>query len=90
MLLGQRLEGTARKAVRDARRDLPAHRIMTQAIVRPAGLPLIRVAAGDPALRDLYEADYPLIRPDQTVAWRGDGVGDMAALVDVVRGARSR
>ncbi len=54
---------------------------------RSAGLPLTHVAPGDPALRGLYEADYALIRPDQTVAWRGSDFGDAAGLVDVVRGA---
>ena len=56
MLLGLRLEGTAHKAVLVARRELPAHRIMTQAIVRTAGPPLTRVAPGDPALRDLLRS----------------------------------
>jgi hypothetical protein len=31
-------------------------------------------------LRDLYEADLALIRPDQHVAWRGSG-GDAAAIL---------
>jgi len=57
---------------------------------RSAGLPLTRVSLDDPALRDLYEADYALIRPDQTVAWRGDEFGDAAGLIDVVRGAGGR
>ena len=42
------------------------------AAARTAGLPLTRVAPGDPALRDLYEADYALIRPDPTIASRGE------------------
>ena len=57
------------------------------AAARTAGLPLTRVAPGNPALRDLYEADYALIRPDQTVAWRGNDFTDAAAIVDVLRGA---
>ena len=56
------------------------------AAARAAGLPLIRVAPGEPGLRDLYEADFALIRPDQTVAWRGDGPDDAAAVADIVRG----
>ena len=86
MLLGLHLEGTAHKAVRAARRELPAHRIMTPAIVRPAGLPPTAAALRKPALRELYEADYAFIRPDRTVAWRGEGVGDTAVVVDAVRG----
>ena len=88
MLLGQRLEGTAHKAILVARRELPAHRIMTPAIVRTAGLPLTTVAPREPALRDLYETGYALIRPDRTVAWRGDSVGDAAAIVGAVRGVK--
>ena len=38
---------------------------------RTAGLPLTRVAPGDPALRDLYEADCALIRPPRQL--RGEG-----------------
>jgi hypothetical protein len=34
-------------------------------------LPLTVVDRPEPALRDLYEADLALIRPDQIVAWRG-------------------
>ena len=56
---------------------------------RSAG-PALPVSLDDPALRDLYEADYALIRPDQTVAWRGDEFGDAAGLIDVVRGAGGR
>ena len=57
------------------------------AAARTAGLPLTTVALHEPALRDLYEADYALIRPDQTVAWRGNDFTDAAAIVDVLRGA---
>lgn len=40
----------------------------------------------DAAARDLYGADYVLIRPDQHIAWRGNEIGDAAALADTVRG----
>jgi 2-polyprenyl-6-methoxyphenol hydroxylase-like FAD-dependent oxidoreductase len=40
----------------------------------------------DTAARTLYGADYVLIRPDQHVAWRGNEIGDAAALVDTVWG----
>jgi FAD binding domain len=36
-------------------------------------LELQTVDLQDPRLRDLYEADLALIRPDQIVAWRGSG-----------------
>jgi hypothetical protein len=32
-------------------------------------------------IRDLYEADYALIRPDQIVAWRGNSSGGAAAVL---------
>jgi 2-polyprenyl-6-methoxyphenol hydroxylase-like FAD-dependent oxidoreductase len=51
------------------------------------GLPLTVVDMPGEETRDLYVADYALIRPDQTVAWRGDAIGDPAALLDTVRGA---
>lgn len=40
----------------------------------------------DATVRALYGADYVLIRPDQHVAWRGNEIGDAAALVDTVWG----
>lgn len=42
----------------------------------------------DISVRDLYGADYVLVRPDQHVAWRGNEIGDTAALVDTVWGRR--
>ena len=40
----------------------------------------------DPAARDLYGADYVLVRPDQHVAWRGSEIADAGALLDIVHG----
>ena len=40
----------------------------------------------DAAARELYGADYVLIRPDQHVAWRGNEIGDAVALADTVWG----
>jgi len=37
----------------------------------------------------VYGADYVLVRPDQHVAWRGNEIGDAAALVDTVWGRRA-
>ncbi len=37
------------------------------------GMSLKVLDLDEPGLRDLYEADMALIRPDQIVAWRGDG-----------------
>ncbi len=68
----------------------PARAAPMQEAARSAGLPLTLVSPGEPGLRDLYEADYALIRPDQTVAWRGDDFADAAAVVNAVRGAGTR
>jgi hypothetical protein len=46
-------------------------------------LTVLRLA--DPGLRDLYEADLALIRPDQHVAWRGGASAlDAAAVLRAV------
>ncbi len=62
--------GPAAKAAGRLEESLPA-----------AGIPVTVVPLPDEALRDLYGADYALIRPDQIVAWRGNAaVGAVAAL----------
>jgi 2-polyprenyl-6-methoxyphenol hydroxylase-like FAD-dependent oxidoreductase len=48
-------------------------------------LAIIDVARDD--VRDLYERDLVLIRPDQVVAWRGNDSGAARAVLDQVRGA---
>ncbi len=46
------------------------------------------VRPADARLRARYEAPLALVRPDQHVAWRGAATpGDVAAVLDVVRGA---
>jgi hypothetical protein len=50
-------------------------------------LPLTIVDRPETEMRDLYEADLALIRPDQIVAWRGNRVpDDPAALLAHVTG----
>lgn len=44
------------------------------------GIPLTVIAATEPTLRDRYEADLALIRPDQVVAWRGSTADPEAVL----------
>jgi hypothetical protein len=69
----------------------PAARVaglVQAAAARRVPLTVIDVEAGE--ARDLYRHKLVLVRPDQHVAWRGDG--EPAApldLVDLVRGARS-
>ena len=59
----------------------PYHDTGDRAHRRPAA------ALRKPALHDLYEAGYAFIRPDRTVAWRGEGCGEAEAAVDAVCGA---
>ncbi|MEK9677753.1 MAG: FAD-dependent monooxygenase [Rhodospirillaceae bacterium] len=52
------------------------------------GLPLTVENIDEPAIREIYGADYVLVRPDGHVAWRGDqSPEDAAAVIDTVRGA---
>jgi hypothetical protein len=51
-------------------------------------VPLRIVDLRDRALRDRFGAGFALVRPDQHVAWRGDGPpADACGLIDQVRGA---
>lgn len=55
------------------------------------GMPLDIVALPSPALRDLYEADLALIRPDQVVAWRARRLpGDADAVLAQATGGAAR
>ena len=52
------------------------------------GFPLTIIDLPENELRDLYESDLALIRPDQIVAWRGNRVpDDPAALLAQVTGS---
>jgi 2-polyprenyl-6-methoxyphenol hydroxylase-like FAD-dependent oxidoreductase len=52
------------------------------------GLPLAIVHRPEPELRELYEADLALIRPDQIVVWRGNRVPeDVDKLLGILTGA---
>jgi 2-polyprenyl-6-methoxyphenol hydroxylase-like FAD-dependent oxidoreductase len=63
-----------------------AERIVNAACDRRVPLEFVEVS--EPGMRELYEAELVLIRPDQHVAWRGDVAPENpAALVDQVRGA---
>jgi hypothetical protein len=50
-------------------------------------MPLDLVDLSDRGLEPRYEAPLVLVRPDQHVAWRGRGDGDLDALLERVRGA---
>jgi hypothetical protein len=55
-----------------------------------AGIPLTIIQPDEPAIADLYQARYSLIRPDQHVAWRGNDWPDQAAgILEQVAGHRS-
>jgi hypothetical protein len=52
------------------------------------GLPLKVVNITEPKVRDIYERDLVLVRPDGHVAWRGDASPTSANdVIDKVRGA---
>jgi hypothetical protein len=57
------------------------------ALANGRGLPLKIIKIASPIARELYEADFALIRPDQHVAWRGDRLPDnLNCLMNVVTG----
>lgn len=64
----------------------PADAAPFVAAARELGLPLavVDVAAND--VRDLYNADLALIRPDQIVAWRGNAIADAESVLRRVVG----
>lgn len=45
-----------------------------EAAAQSAGIPLAVLKLSEPAVREIYECDHLLIRPDQHVAWRGDSL----------------
>jgi 2-polyprenyl-6-methoxyphenol hydroxylase-like FAD-dependent oxidoreductase len=60
-----------------------------RAAAERSGMPLTVVTPGDGRLATLYGARLALIRPDQHVAWRGDGLSCSAKeVLEVVTGAR--
>jgi 2-polyprenyl-6-methoxyphenol hydroxylase-like FAD-dependent oxidoreductase len=55
------------------------------------GLPVKHLVITERRVRDLWERDLVLVRPDQHVAWRGNRVpADPAAVIDRLRGTPSR
>ncbi len=71
--------------------DFTAGRIGAAAAAeaRARGIPVRHLPVGDPGVREVWERDLVLVRPDHHVAWRGDTVPDhWRAMLDVVRGAR--
>jgi 2-polyprenyl-6-methoxyphenol hydroxylase-like FAD-dependent oxidoreductase len=57
-----------------------------QRAARALGVPLVVVELASAALRDAYEADLVLVRPDQVVAWRGSAAVDVADVLACVAG----
>jgi 2-polyprenyl-6-methoxyphenol hydroxylase-like FAD-dependent oxidoreductase len=57
---------------------------------RARGIPLSVVDIDDSEIRDLYDCDLAIIRPDHYVAWRGNGVpADAEALLAQLVGAKA-
>ena len=51
------------------------------------GAPDLKIVhLADNAVRDAYQADYALIRPDQIVAWRGNDARAALTALDTLRG----
>ena len=60
---------------------------ITQSAQR-VGLPLQTHKIDQPNVREIYERNFVLVRPDGHVAWRGDTMPENAtAIIDTVRGA---
>ena len=61
-----------------------------EAAARARQLPLETVSVPEPRVREIYENNWVLVRPDGHVAWRGDVIpDDVGRLLDCVRGAAS-
>jgi len=53
-----------------------------------AGVPLEVIGMDDKQLREIYERNFVLVRPDGHVAWRGNAIpGNTNEIIDKVRGA---
>ena len=62
---------------------------MTQA-AQAVDLPLATITINEPKVRETYECDFVLVRPDGHVAWRGDAIPEnAAATIEKIRGATS-
>ena len=58
-----------------------------EAAAAQRGVPLTVHRIEHPGAQALYDRPLVLVRPDGHVAWRGDGVADAPAVVDIGRGA---
>jgi 2-polyprenyl-6-methoxyphenol hydroxylase-like FAD-dependent oxidoreductase len=68
--------------------EVAAETIGLNRAAKTLNLPLKVLAPGDLRLRDRYQANFALIRPDQYVAWRGDALPtDAGGLLRHVIGA---
>jgi hypothetical protein len=57
------------------------------ALAKARRLPFKTVRTSSPVARELYDADFALIRPDQHVAWRGNRLpDDLNGLLNLVTG----
>ncbi len=68
--------------------DQPVDTSSFETAAKERGMPLDVLALTEPSIREAYGAELVLIRPDQHVAWRGDGTPtDIGWVLDTVRGA---
>jgi hypothetical protein len=59
----------------------PAETTPFETAAKALELPLSVVSVAGDEVRDLYQADLALVRPDQIVAWRGNSSTDAAAIL---------
>ncbi|MGH7875044.1 MAG: FAD-dependent monooxygenase [Candidatus Binatia bacterium] len=60
------------------------------AAAHAVGMPLETITIDDPKVRDIYERNLVLVRPDGHIAWRGDNLpGSASEIIEYARGARN-
>lgn len=57
-----------------------------QVAASKVGVPLKILELENEEVRDLFEADLVLVRPDQSIAWRGNSIDDPVKIMDTIRG----
>ncbi|HWH78856.1 MAG TPA: hypothetical protein VNT76_15850, partial [Candidatus Binatus sp.] len=61
--------------------------LITEAAKR-VELPVEEIIMDEPNVREIYERDLVLVRPDGHVAWRGNSISEnVAVIIDKARGA---
>jgi len=65
-----------------------ANTITIRSAAKQVGLPIQEIILNEPNVREIYERDLVLVRPDGHVAWRANSISEnVAAIIDKARGA---